>query len=101
MFDPTSRYADLEDAEHTLPDGRVVRYKRRRFLPRPESLDTLVVVRVQQGQRTDHIAAATLGDPLQFWRLLDANLALHPVELTETVNRPVRVPIPRPPGEIT
>ncbi|MEZ4618987.1 MAG: hypothetical protein R2867_26210 [Caldilineaceae bacterium] len=55
MFEPSSRYYALEDAEHILPDGRVVVYKRRRFLPQPESLETLVEVRIEDDSRlTDH-----------------------------------------------
>jgi hypothetical protein len=95
MFEPTSRYYELEDAEHTLPDGRIVVYKRRRFVPKPESLETLVEVRVEQGDRIDRITAQTLGDPLQFWRIYDANVLFHPSELTEEIGRVVRIPIPR------
>ena len=95
MFDPTSRYYELEDAEHTLPDGRVVVYKRRRFLPRPESMKTFVEVRIEAGDRLDRITADTLGDPLQFWRIHDANDVFHPKELVEEIGRRIRIPIPR------
>ena len=37
MFASTSRYATLETAIHTMPDGREVAYVRRRFLPRGET----------------------------------------------------------------
>ena len=73
MFEPTSRYYDLETAEIELPDGRVVVYKRRRFILKPETFETLVEIKVEQGDRLDRITAQTLGDPLQFWRILDAN----------------------------
>ena len=94
MFDPTSRYYYLEDAEYVQSDGRTVTYKRRRFLPRPESLETLVEIRNEANSRLDRITAETLGDPLQFWRVCDANLALHPEELTEDIARRIRIPIP-------
>ena len=32
-FQPTSRYYNLETAQFATPDGRVLAYKRRRFLP--------------------------------------------------------------------
>lgn len=95
MFDPTSRYYALEDAEHTLPDGRVVVYKRRRFLPRPESLETLVEVRIEAESRLDRITTETLGDPLQFWQICDANDLFHPADLVEEIGRRIRIPIPR------
>ncbi len=33
---------------------------------------------VQQGDRIDVIAARYLGDPLLYWRIADANLAVRP-----------------------
>ena len=47
-----------------------------------------------QGERLDNIAAQYLGDPEQFWRLCDANGALRPGELTETVGRRLRITLP-------
>ncbi len=60
-------------------------YLTRRFVPPPESLALLQWHRVTQGERLDNIAATYLGDPEQFWRLCDANRALRPDELTETI----------------
>ena len=40
-------------------------------------------------------AARTLGDPLQFWRVCDANNAMNPPELTEEAGRALRVPVPQ------
>jgi hypothetical protein len=95
MFDHTSRYYALETATWTLPDGRVVAYKRRRFLPAGENLPLLVETPVQQGERPDHLAQRTLGDPLQYWRICDANNAMSPTELTDEPGRFVRVPLPQ------
>jgi hypothetical protein len=95
MFEHTSRYHDLETANHTTPDGRVVAYKRRRFLPQGREMQLLVYVTVIQGDRLDLIAARTLGDPEQFWRVCDANDAMDPRELTAEPGRSVRVPVPR------
>lgn len=95
MFETTSRYYALETATLTLPDGRTVAYKRRRFLPRGETLPLLAEVVVAQGDRADRITARTLGDPQQYWRVCDANDAMDPAEMEET-GRLLRVPVPMP-----
>ena len=73
MFEPTSRYYTLETVTLTLPDGRSVAYKRRRFLPQGSAMPLLAEEIVNQSDRLDLIAARTLGDPEQFWRVADAN----------------------------
>ena len=47
-----------------------------------------------EGERPDTIAAAHLGDPEQFWRICDANSALHPDELVADVGRRLRITLP-------
>lgn len=98
MFDSASRYAGLETAEFPVPqpDGepRPVRYVRRRFVPPPDQGATLVEHRVTQGERLDHVTAAHLGDPTQFWRVADANRALRPDELVKEPGSVVRVALP-------
>ena len=47
-----------------------------------------------QGDRLDNIAARYLGDPELFWRLCDANVALRPTELTETIGRRILITLP-------
>jgi hypothetical protein len=96
MFSNNSRYYSLETATLTMPDGRVVSYKRRRFLPQGDSLPLLVEVTVTQGDRLDLIAARTLGDPQQFWRVCDANNTMSPFDLTAELGNVVRVPVPQP-----
>jgi hypothetical protein len=95
MFEPTSRYYALETATYAAPDGRVVAYKRRRFLPQGEGMPLLVEVTVTGGDRLDLIAARTLGDPEQFWRVCDANDAMNPLDLTAELGRTLRVPVPQ------
>jgi len=95
MFEPTSRYYSLETATYAAPDGRVVAYKRRRFLPQGEGMPLLVEVTVTGGDRLDLIAARTLGDPEQFWRVCDANDAMNPLDLTAELGRTLRVPVPQ------
>jgi hypothetical protein len=94
MFDPTSRYYDLEDASFTRSDGEELRYVRRRFCPSGEALPTLVEVVVVDGDRLDMLTARSLGDPTQFWRVADANNALNPFDLMKETGRFVRVPQP-------
>jgi len=96
VFQPTSRYYSIETVTITAADGRMMAYKCRRFLPPSESLPTLVEVSVMQGDRLDLITARTLGDPEQFWRVCDANLALDPFELTAQLGRTLRIPLPQP-----
>jgi hypothetical protein len=98
MFDPTSRYYNIETATLTVtdPDGRprIIAYKRRRFVPPVEGTTTLVEHVVAQGERLDNITARYLGDPTQFWRICDANLVLDPDELTAEAGDSIRVAVP-------
>ncbi len=68
----------MEDASLTTTDGRIITYKRRRFLPDGKNMPLLVEVTVTQGDRLDLITARTLGDPEQFWRICDANNTIDP-----------------------
>lgn len=87
MFDPSSRYYNLETATLTVSDtesrSREIRYVRRRFIPRSENATTLLEHTVTEGDRLDNITARYLGDPTQFWRICDANNVLRPEELEE------------------
>jgi hypothetical protein len=93
-FPPTSRYALTPTTSLVRADGTVVTYLKRRFVPPPENLALLQWHRVVQNERLDNIAAQYLGDPEQFWRLCDANRALRPQELTETIGKPLRITLP-------
>ena len=94
ILTPTSRYYNTPTREVTLPDGRVVHFLERRFIPRASRFDTLRLHRVAEGERLDVITALYLADPEQFWRLCDANDAMHPLELTEAVGRLLRITLP-------
>ncbi|HEX4962815.1 MAG TPA: hypothetical protein VF173_18410 [Thermoanaerobaculia bacterium] len=98
MFDPDSRYADVEDAVMVAADGREVSYKRRRFLPQGDSMQLLVELKVREGDRLDLLTYRTLGDAVQWWRVADANDAMHPQDLTAEPGRTLRVPMPQLPG---
>jgi hypothetical protein len=95
MFDYTSRYYKLPVATLTLPNGRTVSYVRRRFLPQGDELPLLAEVPVTQGERIDLVTNRTLGDPLAFWRICDANNAMDPQALTAEPGRILRVPLPQ------
>ncbi len=89
----TSRYYNIETAAYEFVDGRQVVYRRRRFLPGADALQTLRHVTITGGDRLDLITAAALGDPEQYWQICDANDVLRPDTL-EVVGRRVRIPLP-------
>jgi len=93
-FSPMSRYSGVETATIETPEGKVIIFLRRRFLPQPERFALLQEHVVLQGERLDNITARYLGDPEQFWRVCDANGAMRPDELTETVGRRLRITLP-------
>lgn len=95
MFDSHSRYYDIETADYVLQEGKRIRYKRRRFLPKGDELPLLMEVTVAQGDRLDLIAASTLENPEHFWRICDANDCMNPFYLTNEIGQALRVPIPR------
>ncbi len=90
----TSRYAGTETAVQYEADGSQIPYLRRRMVPQSGSLGELRQVQPPgAGMRLDLVAARYLGDPEQFWRLLDANDGLDPFDfLDETQGRPLRIP---------
>lgn len=92
MFSPTSRYAHIETAQLTTATGQKIVYLRRRFLPKttpPQQAEHRVV----EGDRLDNITAQYLGDPEQFWRVCDANQAMHPDEMTAEIGRKLNIPL--------
>jgi hypothetical protein len=93
-FPASSRYHSTPVARLELPDGRVVAYLRRRFVPPPEAFSTLREHTIVQSDRLDRLAAESYGDPELFWRLCDANGALRPNELTDVVGRGLRITLP-------
>ena len=93
-FPPTSRYYQIATGQYTAPDGRIIVYLHRRFIPSADSFTLLEEHTVTQGERLDNIAAQTLGDPEQFWRICDANNAMRPDDLTATPGRVLRITLP-------
>lgn len=93
-FPMNSRYSGIETAMLETPDGKTIIYLRRRLLPPLDRFALLQEHIVTQGERLDNITARYLGDPEQFWRVCDANGAMRPDELTETMGRRLRITMP-------
>jgi hypothetical protein len=79
----------------TAPDGTTIIYLKRRFLPSTDSFQLLQLISVKQGDRLDNIASKFLGDPELFWRIADANGAMRPEELVQTVGRQLKITLPQ------
>jgi hypothetical protein len=93
LFASTSRYYGIS-TDTIVADGRMIIYVLRRFVPQPEQFQVLQTHTVMLGERLDNITAQYLGDPTLFWRLCDANRAMKPSELTETVGRKLAITMP-------
>ena len=94
LFASNSRYFGIDTATFQRPGGLPMVYVRRRFLPPLSSFQVIEQHTVVAGERLDHIAAQALGDATLFWRLADANHAMRPEELTETVGRKLDITLP-------
>lgn len=91
MFFQGSRYLPVADAEWISPEGRVVKYKRRRIIPEtPAPLGTVV----RSGDRPDVLSYRVLGDPELFWMLCDANQKRAPADLTQKPGKTIGIPGP-------
>jgi hypothetical protein len=92
MVSQNSRYSKNGTLVLTLPDGQESWYFRRRFIPDTSRDPVLTLHTVSQNERPDIIAANYLGDPEQFWRLCDANMAVRPDDLTKTIGKRIKIP---------
>lgn len=92
-FAPGSRYENVEVVADLDQDGQRRLFLRRRFVAPPDAFASLGEHSVATGDRLDTIAAAQLEDPLQYWRLCDANAALDPDELL-VLGRRLRITLP-------
>jgi hypothetical protein len=94
-FPPASRYYTVEIATLVDADGTQHPYLRRRFLPPSSRFALVQEYAVVAGDRLDNLAARFVGDAEQFWKLADANDAMAPDELTDTVGRKLRITLPQ------
>jgi hypothetical protein len=95
MFPPNSRYQGVQTATYTTPAGKQIAYLLRRFIAPPASFATISVYTVKQGDRIDNVSTQVFGDPKLYWRLCDANLAMRPADLTETIGTTLNVTLPQ------
>jgi hypothetical protein len=95
QFPATSRYNGIATATLQTRDGKTIIYLERRFIPSADNFALLQLHTVTQAERLDNIAAKYLGDPTAFWRICDANNAMRPDELTETLGRQLRITLPQ------
>lgn len=86
MFDYSSRYYALPNANYTDSNGNIIVYKQRRFLPEANDQTLLAQVTVSAGDRLDLIANRTLNNPLLFWQVADSNNAMNPFDLVKPGN---------------
>ena len=92
-FSPNSRYFDIGTRKTESPSGKTIVYLQRRFVPLPERFELLQEHSVVESDRLDNITAKYLDDSEQFWRICDANRAMHPDDLIQ-IGRKLRITLP-------
>ncbi|MCA3624581.1 MAG: hypothetical protein IOC52_10440 [Methylobacterium sp.] len=91
MFTRGSRYEPIAEAEFQGAEGRLIRYKRIRFLPAAGGAPGATVT---DPDRPDLLAWRIAQDPEAFWRLCDANGIDSPPDLTARPGRRIKLPGP-------
>lgn len=92
-FDDSSRYRNVGIALLPQPDeAPPIPYVKRRFIPQRSRIAIAAEVTVHSNDRPDNLAARTLGDPLQYWRIADANAVADANDLTATPGARVSIP---------
>ena len=94
LFPPNSRYQGIATGTLVTASGETIVYLRRRFVPPSSLFSPIQQHTVVQGERLDMLAAQTLGDPLMFWQLCDANGVMRPQDL-ETVGCTIVITLPQ------
>jgi hypothetical protein len=89
----TSRYYGIGQAVYAGEDGSQTVYLKRRFIKGTQGIP-IGKHTVSEGDRPDTVAAKTIGDPLQYWRLCDTNAVLHPRDLTWQIGKNITVTYP-------
>lgn len=89
MFFKGSRYEKVGNAQFTDAQGRVIQYKKIRWIPNtPARFNHLVL----QGERLDLLAYRYYRDPLKFWHIADANDVMQTEELTAQPGTRILIP---------
>jgi nucleoid-associated protein YgaU len=96
-FPTDSRYCGSSTLTYVAPNGQMITYLARRFVPQPgaPNFATIAQHTVRQGDRLDLLAAKYLGDPLVFWLICDANGAIQPDKLLEKPGRVLNITMPQ------
>lgn len=96
-FPTDSRYYGSATLTYTTPTGQAIAYLAQRIVPQPgtPNFATIAQHTVRQGDRLDLIAAKYLGDPLIFWLICDANGAIDPIDLVDTVGTVLDITTPQ------
>jgi hypothetical protein len=94
-FDEHSRYRGVGLALLPQAAGEPpIAYVKRRFIAQRRDIAIAAEVIVHAGARPDLLAAQTLGEPLLYWRLADANAVAEVNDLTATLGARVLIPQP-------
>lgn len=89
MFLKGSRYENVGTDSITDDAGRVVLFKRVRFIPDTPAQAAVVA---GQGERLDQIAFRVYQDPELFWKICDANRATRPEDLVAEPGATLLIP---------
>ncbi len=95
LYPPNSRYYGQPTLTFTGPDGTPIAYLSQRFVPQPDTLSLVRTHSVVQGDRIDNIASSAFNDPQLYWRICDANNAMRPSKLTQTIGTLLRLTLPQ------
>jgi hypothetical protein len=93
-FPENSRYHGTKLTTYEQQGQEPIAHLKRRFVPPPENFSVIQQHRVVEGDRIDNLSARYLGDPELYWRLCDANVAIRPDELTETMGNKIDITLP-------
>ncbi|MCK4787490.1 MAG: hypothetical protein KAV87_27275 [Desulfobacteraceae bacterium] len=93
-FPITSRYHRIETKTMQTVKGKTIVYLKRRFVPPPERFDLLQEHTVVEGERLDIVTDHYLHDPVQFWRICDANNCMRPDDLLAEIGSKLRITLP-------
>jgi len=95
---PDSRFAGLPVLEVLAPDGSTRLVIALRIAPRVPALPA-ATIRVRQGEELDLLARRHYGDERLWWRILDANRVLYPLDIV--AGDVLDLPAPGPATRIT
>lgn len=84
-----SRYEHVGEVELVDGQGRVVRYKRTRFIVDPPAGGTHLV---HEHERLDRLAFSAYGDVERWWLIADANRAIWPADVLAEPGRIIDMP---------